>query len=602
MWPKFIKVQPQAQDSKSVRLFLLKVLMPFKFWILGYTFLGMIWAMDLSLRPYLLKLIIDRLSFLKPTQAWAELTGPIALYLGFFVFIVCVSRLQHLVWLNLNTNLKQAVGQKLVIRMMDHSISLFQNQFAGSVSSKIKEVMSGVPDLVGLVIEGFLGSILGVFIAVAMVWHIHFTLSFLMAAWIGGSIVGTVLASGQAKNLFHKAAEVRASVLGRMVDLFSNILSVQLFAAKKNESLIWFQNLEDYVKADRKRDLFFLWMLIRQSFYFCIYQTLICILLVQYFKIGIVTAGDFALVISINMNLFISTLRPLYNEISQFSDLIAQIQQGLKIVLSPLEIQDKSDAKILHNPYGNINFQSVHFGYPQGQPLFQNLSISIPAGQKVGVVGYSGGGKTTFINLILRLYDVTDGAILIDGQDIRDVTQDSLRANISMIPQDSFLFHRSLMENIRYGRPEASDEEVFTAAKSAYIHEFIERLPEGYESLVGERGIKLSGGQRQRIAIARAFLKNAPILVLDEATSQLDSVTETWIQKSLQELMQNKTTIIIAHRLSTLLQMDRILVFNKGQILQDGTHQKLLDEEGLYKELWDAQVGGFLGSNRHKEG
>lgn len=236
-----------------------------------------------------------------------------------------------------------------------------------------------------------------------------------------------------------------------------------------------------------------MWMLTKQIICFCIYQILCFILLIQYFTIGIVTAGDFALVISINMSLFISTLRPLYKEIFQFFDLTAQIQQGLKIVLSPLEIQDKSDAKIFHNPCRNIKFHSIHFGYPQGQPLFQNLSFSIPAGQKVGLVGYSGGGKTTFIHLILRLYDVTDGAILIDGQDIRDVTQDSLRANIATIPQDSFLFHRNLMENIRYGRPEASDEEVFTAAKAAYAHEFIKRFPEGYESLVGERGIKLSG-------------------------------------------------------------------------------------------------------------
>ena len=210
------------------------------------------------------------------------------------------------------------------------------------------------------------------------------------------------------------------------------------------------------------------------------------------------------------------------------------------------------------------------------------------------MVGYSGSGKSTFVNLILRLFEVTDGQILIDGQNIRDVTQDSLRSQIALIPQDPSLFHRTLMDNIRYGKIEATDNEVIEASKQAHAHEFIVKLPEGYDSLVGERGVKLSGGQRQRIAIARAILKNAPILILDEATSQLDSVTEIEIQQSLWELMQNKTSIVIAHRLSTLLHMDRILVFNQGRIVEDGTHAELLVAGGLYKTLWDAQVGGFL--------
>jgi ATP-binding cassette subfamily B protein len=222
------------------------------------------------------------------------------------------------------------------------------------------------------------------------------------------------------------------------------------------------------------------------------------------------------------------------------------------------------------------------------------MSLEILAGQKIGLVGYSGGGKTSFVNLILRLYEISEGSILIDNQDIRDVTQDSLRRAIAMIPQEPVLFHRTLLENIRYGRIEATDEEVIAASKRAYAHEFISKLPENYHTLVGERGIKLSGGQRQRIAIARAILKNAPILILDEATSQLDSVTEEYIQASLAELMQGKTTIVIAHRLSTLLHMDRILVFDQGKIIQDGTHAELLAQAGLYKTLWDAQVGGFL--------
>ena len=268
--------------------------------------------------------------------------------------------------------------------------------------------------------------------------------------------------------------------------------------------------------------------------------------------------------------------------------------EALSIIFSFKEIRDKEDARILNCTRGKIVFDRVKFHYKGTEPLFRDKSVEIAAGQKVGLVGYSGGGKTTFANLILRLYNVTGGAILIDGQDIREVTQDSLRENIAMIPQDTSLFHRSLTENIRYGRINATDDEVIEAAKKAHAHEFISRLPQGYDSLVGERGIKLSGGQRQRIAIARAILKNAPILILDEATSQLDSVTENLIQESLRELMQNKTAIVIAHRLSTLLYMDRILVFDKGRIVADGSHDELLARGRLYKNLWNAQVGGFL--------
>ena len=259
----------------------------------------------------------------------------------------------------------------------------------------------------------------------------------------------------------------------------------------------------------------------------------------------------------------------------------------------PLEILDKPDAVILKCNRGQITFNNVKFHYKGTEPLFQNKSIEIKAGQKVGLVGYSGGGKSTFVNLILRLYDITDGAILIDGQDIRDVTQDSLRSSIALIPQDPSLFYRSLMDNIRYGRIDATDEEVISAAKKAHAHEFITKLSKIYDSLVGERGAQLSGGQRQRIAIARAILKNAPILILDEASSQLDSPTESLIQESLWDLSQNKTTLVIAHRLSTLLNMDRILVFDQGVIVEDGTHTELLSLNGLYRKLWDSQVGGI---------
>jgi ATP-binding cassette subfamily B protein len=312
---------------------------------------------------------------------------------------------------------------------------------------------------------------------------------------------------------------------------------------------------------------------------------------------GVITVGDFALVLSINVAV-VQFLWQLAKQFSDFSKYVGKITQALRISTAPIDIKDMPHAEALKVSEAAIVFQNVNFQYNLESPLFKNLSVTIQPGQRVGLVGYSGSGKSTFANLIMRLFDVSSGNILIDDQNIREVTQGSLRQAIGIIPQDLSLFHRSLMDNIRFGRSEATDREVIQAAKAAHAHEFIKALPDGYQALVGERGVKLSGGQRQRIAIARAILKDAPILILDEATSQLDSVTESFIQDGLWQLMQNKTTLVIAHRLSTLLHMDRILVFDRGKIVEDGTHKHLLKQKGIYATLWNAQVGGFLPESR----
>ena len=243
--------------------------------------------------------------------------------------------------------------------------------------------------------------------------------------------------------------------------------------------------------------------------------------------------------------------------------------------------------------HGEISFNQVGFKYHSQSSGVQDLSLAIRGGEKVALVGPSGAGKSTLTKLLFRFYDVTHGSITIDGQDIRDITQGSLRQAISLVPQEPVLFHRTILENIRYGRPDATEKDVINAAKKARCHEFISRLPDGYHTFVGERGIKLSGGERQRVAIARAILKNAPILVLDEATSSLDSESEALIQQALTELMEGKTTIVIAHRLSTVMQMDRILVLEGGKVVDEGTHADLIDRDGLYQSLWNIQAGGF---------
>jgi ATP-binding cassette subfamily B protein len=308
---------------------------------------------------------------------------------------------------------------------------------------------------------------------------------------------------------------------------------------------------------------------------------------------GALTVGEFSMVAGLAIML-IEAARGLSRTFLEFFEHTGNVGDGVSVFVQSHEIVDLPDAAELEVSHGGIVFDDVSFAYREGLPVFTHLSVAIEPRQHVGLVGFSGSGKSTFANLILRLFEYNAGSIRIDGQDIHAVTQDSLRRNISMIPQDPQLFHRSLMENIRYGRLDATDDEVVEAAKKAHAHEFIVLTEQGYDSLVGERGVKLSGGQRQRIAIARAILKNAPILILDEATSSLDSVTEKEIQRGLVHLMQGRTVVVVAHRLSTISHMDRILVFDQGRIVEDGSHQALLARNGHYARLWNMQAGGFL--------
>jgi ATP-binding cassette subfamily B protein len=395
-------------------------------------------------------------------------------------------------------------------------------------------------------------------------------------------------------------AESQSVVSGQVTDSITNASNIRIFAKRPYEVL----RLNNYLDVTRHKhqakERFLLMLNSVQGTLIAVMLSCMLYFLSHLYTTKEISLGDFPLILGITMDVAYITWFTM-SQVDEFNKAVGKCKQCLKSLIAHQEIIEQVDAQNLLVTKGNIVFENVTFAYNGMTTLFQNKSIIINAGQKVGLVGYSGSGKSTFVSLILRLYDVTGGNIYIDGQDIRNVTQDSLRDNIALIPQDPSLFHRTLMENIRYGRTDATDIEVIEAAKKAHAHQFISKLPEGYQSPVGERGVKLSGGQRQRIAIARAILKNAPILILDEATSQLDSVTENDIQKSLTELMQNKTTIVIAHRLSTLLHMDRILVFDQGKIVEDGTHMKLLDKNNLYKTLWDAQVGGFLPEKNDNE-
>ena len=394
--------------------------------------------------------------------------------------------------------------------------------------------------------------------------------------------------------------EAKAAVTGRMVDVLTNIRNVFFFANQALED----EQLESYTGEERDRRRASYRAVVRLRC--CQYAMDIAMWVVfvggalRAWVHGAIGAGDFVMITALTSSL-LQTAYNLGQRIPEFYDQVGSARESIDTLIVPATVTDKPSALELSVPHGAIHLDRVAFAYelPKAGELrrlrsvVKDFELTIPAGQRVGLVGPSGAGKTTLMGLLLRMHDVVEGAIRIDGVDIRDVTQQSLRQSIALIPQDTTLFHRNLLENIRYGRPAASDQEVELAARRAHAHEFIVEQEHGYKTMVGERGVKLSGGQRQRIAIARAILKNAPILLLDEATSALDSHSEQIIQSAMREAMAGKTVIAIAHRLSTVMDMDRLIVLDRGAIVADGSHSELLRRGGLYAELWRKQSGEF---------
>ncbi|MBP9791985.1 MAG: ABC transporter ATP-binding protein [Rickettsiales bacterium] len=485
---------------------------------------------------------------------------------------------------------------------LQHSHQFFQERMAGALAKQMFRLIESIERIISSNVCNILRSTSLLLMALYFSYQVNlifFTIFFIWSILFFGI---SLLMSKKLTTLSENQAAVESVLGGQIIDSLTHAFNVNLFARRKQEITRRGGSLSDYKKAYQKKELYSIITHSIQGGLIAIMIAFSAFFLVHLYGKNLVTIGDFALILGLSIETGHMMWFTVSDVVDEFNKNAGRCKQSLGSLIVEREIIDKPDAGILRCSSGRITFNKVKFHYKGTEPLFKNKSIEIKAGQKVGLVGYSGSGKSTFVNLILRLYDVSEGSILIDNQNISNVTQESLHENIGMIPQDPSLFHRSLIENIRYARLDASDKDVIDAAKKAHAHEFILKLPDGYESLVGERGIKLSGGQRQRIAIARAMLKNAPILILDEATSQLDSITENLIQESLWSLMQNKTTIVVAHRLSTLLHMDRILVFDKGKIVEDGTHSQLLAKGGLYKTLWYAQVGGFLGDKDTQDG
>ncbi len=570
--------------------FILETSKPYRWYIYGTLFAMCIVSIDANLKPYLIKLLIDIIA----NSTKSNVEAIIVIYAVSQILMILSWRFVDWAVCTYIPLLRTHIVSTLINHINHYSYTFFQNNLSGSIVAKINDAFNLIPELINTIIFQLVLFTLMLLITLILLTKIHILFAIGLLLWIMIFLSLTIYYLTKKLTVFTKNfSESRSVIFGHLSDYLTNILTIKLFSISPFENIRLKTIMQDFVQKAQKHGYFLTKFYFIQGIIVSIYSIGFLLWLIVLKNKHLVTAGDCTLVFMLNFKI----LEKMYEISHHIRDIITNwgsVNQALSILESVPEIQDHPNASLLQIHKGEIVFDNVKFNYKDTKILFQNKSIKIESGQKIGLVGYSGSGKSTFVNLILRLYDVIEGKILIDDQDLRNVTQDSLHAAIGMIPQDPSLFHRTLMDNIRCGRWSATNEEIINAAKLAHAHEFISQLPEGYESLVGERGVKLSGGQRQRIAIARAILKNAPILILDEATSQLDSMTENNIQESLWELMKNKTTIVIAHRLSTILHMDRILVFDQGKIIEHGTHQELLAKSGFYKTLWNAQVGGFL--------
>jgi ATP-binding cassette subfamily B protein len=541
----------------------------------------------------LTKKIINLLASIQPNNI-AQLTFPaICIVLNFIVF-------DNLTWRGVNyigAKYVPRLQNQIIARMLDyallHAYSFYHNRLSGQIAKQITNLSDSIGKMTTLTFANFLRGISLLFTAFVTAYCVNIVFAIILFIWFLCFASASIWGSQRLVVLADTAAAAETVVVGELVDTLANHNNVRIFSRRIYENLRMLPFFSRQQKSYARMHLYATLLACVQGILIAGMLAVSLASLLHLYSKGLLTIGDFSLILSLSIKTGHMMWLTMY-QVDELNKAIGNCKQSLLSLILPCEITDQAGASVLQCKRGTITFKQLSFQYAGAEPLFQNHCLEIPAGQKVGLVGHSGSGKSTFVQLILRFYEASSGSILIDEQDILTVTQESLRANIAMIPQDPSLFHRSLMENIRYGRIESSDAAVIAAAKQAHAHEFIMQLTDGYQTLVGERGIKLSGGQRQLVAIARAILKNAPILILDEATSQLDSVTEKLIQESLWQLMQNRTTIVIAHRLSTLLQMDRILVFDNGRIVEDGSHAYLLAQGGLYKQLWQAQSGDFL--------
>jgi ATP-binding cassette subfamily B protein len=481
----------------------------------------------------------------------------------------------------------------LFARLIQQSQAFLHANFAGVLANHVRRAGDVISSLRDKVQYNIMSLLVRFITGGALLWSITPLFALFVPAFIVVGMICAVLTAPKWTALSANHAEKSSRLTGYIVDSTTNLSIVQQNVGWREELSRLDIAQEEMTETFRARyryvSIFWGTFDLIMTFFLCGFMALV----VYGWQQGQVNTAQLAMTVGLAMNMF-GALAGTVSLLSQKFDDIGILQESLQKISTPLSVIDKPQASDLDIAQGEIEFRNVDFSYVPGQPVFTGLNLKIKAGQKVGFVGVSGAGKTTICQILLRAYDVQGGGIYIDGQNIAEVTQDSLHAAISVIPQEPVLFHRTLGENIRYGRADATAEDIEAAADAAEASGFISTLTKGFDTLVGERGVKLSGGQRQRIAIARAIIKNAPILVLDEATSALDSETEMAIQTAMTKAMKGRTTVVIAHRLSTLSHMDRIVVMERGRVIEDGSFRELLDKNGIFARLWNMQAGGFL--------
>ncbi len=488
---------------------------------------------------------------------------------------------------------RTTVARELFAYLQHHSHRYITNHFAGALASRISETAVGVNMTIAAFLFDFLPLVVTLGVAIVLLYHASISLALFTLVWSAAFVAISYWFARRARPLAHQHAAARAVTTGQIVDAVTNLSTVRLFGESRYEHDRLKQIQENEIRQAHRSMWFNEKMQLFQQGAALVLKVGTLYFAFTLWRNGSIGVAEFVMSISLAL-MIIGEARNIGRRFIEIFEYTGNISNGVQTLLQPHEITDAPDARDVTIERGGIELCDVTFGYDPAHPVFTHLNLTIPAGQRVGLVGFSGSGKSTLVNLILRLYEPQAGSIRIDGVDIREMTQQSLHRQIAYIPQEPGLFHRSLLDNIRYGRLDATEAEVIEAAMKASADDFIQELPTGYESLVGERGVKLSGGQRQRIAIARVALKQAPILIMDEATSSLDSLTERAIQNSLDLLMSGKTVIVIAHRLSTIAHLDRILVFDQGRIVEDGSHAELLARRGTYWRLWTQQSDGFL--------
>lgn len=509
-----------------------------------------------------------------------------------YFFTENVWRLSGFSGMRLVTESEATVSTDLFEYLIDHSRAYFNSKFAGSLVNKIGNAARGVSSMFSNILWQFYPLIIGLIVDVFIVMSIDTLLGALFIVWIVVFLSFNYYVVRKKQHLSFAVAKAGSEMKGKMVDTVSNIAAVHANARHKYERDFVGTFIREYRKKHLKSWTASEWILFANGVLLSIFVFGMISITISVMKNDHATLGSLVLIISMTVGLT-NSLFFIGHKMTDAIDDYSQIEEGLSELIVPYDVTDRPDAKDLTKAEGHLVFKNVSFKFGD-TVVFDKFNLEVRAGEKVGIVGVSGAGKTTLIDLLMRNHDIGGGNIVVDGYDIRNITRKSLRRQIAFVPQDVSLFHRTIRENVRYGDLKASDKEVVEAAKKAQAHEFIRSFPGGYDTYVGERGVRLSGGQRQRIAIARAFLKSAPILVLDEATSSLDSESEMLVQAALSRLMAGKSVIAIAHRLSTLRMMDRIVVLEKGKIVEGGTHESLLRKNGVYAGLWNRQVEGFI--------